>query len=488
MRKNKGITLIALIITIIVLLILSGVSIATLTGDNGIITQAIEAREQTEIAEEREQIELAYISAMGNAKLTKVIPENLQEEIEINGYENKVTSDKDENGKKGLLVNLIKKDRYYFIADDQVRVASKEEFSKEITPFYAILYSDGDLRFNTTGNVDATKTSKGETVVLKSEDISNTRLSYSADNMPWASKKADIKTVTIEEKIVLKYGSAIFDGLTNLEKINGIEKLFTDNVTAMQYMFINCSKLTELDLSGFNTSNVTAFFGMFQNCSSLTELNISSFDVSNAAKMDKMFKDCSSLEKLDLSGFKTSNKLVEISEMFSGCIKIAELDLSGLDTSNVTGMYGTFRYCENLRKLKLSDKFVCTNVTNMEWMFDECESLIELDLSSFKETKASSLTGMFRLMFNLKKLDISNLDAKNVTDMRHTFYRCKSLELLDMRSVTLNNVTTYDNAFNFENLQADREIIVKDDMAKEWVQNKLEGAGKTKVITVSELE
>ena len=40
MTNNKGITLIALVITIIVLLILAGVSIAMLTGQNGILTQA----------------------------------------------------------------------------------------------------------------------------------------------------------------------------------------------------------------------------------------------------------------------------------------------------------------------------------------------------------------------------------------------------------------------------------------------------------------
>ena len=52
MQKNsKGITLIALVITIIVLLILAGVTIATLTGDNGILNQAGKAKEQTEKAE-----------------------------------------------------------------------------------------------------------------------------------------------------------------------------------------------------------------------------------------------------------------------------------------------------------------------------------------------------------------------------------------------------------------------------------------------------
>ena len=61
-QKNHGITLIALIVTIIVLLILAGVTIATLTGENGIITNAIEARERTEIASVKEQAQLDIAS------------------------------------------------------------------------------------------------------------------------------------------------------------------------------------------------------------------------------------------------------------------------------------------------------------------------------------------------------------------------------------------------------------------------------------------
>ncbi len=57
-RENNGITLIALVITVIVLLILAGVSIATLTGENGILTQASDAKEQTEIASVKEQVQL----------------------------------------------------------------------------------------------------------------------------------------------------------------------------------------------------------------------------------------------------------------------------------------------------------------------------------------------------------------------------------------------------------------------------------------------
>ena len=60
-QANKGITLIALVITIIVLLILAGVSIATLTGDNGLITKANDAKTSVEKAEAEDKIKLASI-------------------------------------------------------------------------------------------------------------------------------------------------------------------------------------------------------------------------------------------------------------------------------------------------------------------------------------------------------------------------------------------------------------------------------------------
>ena len=59
LKNTKGITLIALVVTIIILLILAGVSIAMLTGNNGVLTQGKRAKEETEIAEEKEAISLA---------------------------------------------------------------------------------------------------------------------------------------------------------------------------------------------------------------------------------------------------------------------------------------------------------------------------------------------------------------------------------------------------------------------------------------------
>ena len=58
LRRNKGITLIALVVTIIVLLILAGISIAMLTGQNGILNRAAEAKEKTRTAQKDESQKL----------------------------------------------------------------------------------------------------------------------------------------------------------------------------------------------------------------------------------------------------------------------------------------------------------------------------------------------------------------------------------------------------------------------------------------------
>ena len=83
-KQAGGITLIALVITIIVLLILAGVSIAMLTGQNGILTQAQNASKQTDIGEEKEQTALAYNGAKTENDGGVVTYEDLNRHFEFN--------------------------------------------------------------------------------------------------------------------------------------------------------------------------------------------------------------------------------------------------------------------------------------------------------------------------------------------------------------------------------------------------------------------
>ena len=81
--RNKGITLIALVITIIVLLILAAVSIATLTGENGILTRANEAKTETEEAKEDELRRLTALEAATNLEDTTYTDKSTGEEKTI---------------------------------------------------------------------------------------------------------------------------------------------------------------------------------------------------------------------------------------------------------------------------------------------------------------------------------------------------------------------------------------------------------------------
>ena len=85
LKESKGITLIALVITIIVLLILAGVTISTLTGDNGILKQADKAKTETTMGEEKEAIGLAYNGAKTEKLGGEITAEGLNTQFTKNG-------------------------------------------------------------------------------------------------------------------------------------------------------------------------------------------------------------------------------------------------------------------------------------------------------------------------------------------------------------------------------------------------------------------
>ncbi len=83
-NNTKGITLIALVITIIVLLILAGVSIAMLTGQNGILTQAQNAKTTTANKSAEEKVKLAVMAARAQSEDASLDATKLKTEIEDN--------------------------------------------------------------------------------------------------------------------------------------------------------------------------------------------------------------------------------------------------------------------------------------------------------------------------------------------------------------------------------------------------------------------
>lgn len=97
LKTNKGITLVALVITIILLLILAGLTISSIVNNN-MIQKAQEAKEKTEIAGYSERLEMSKSSVAldnrGDVELDKFIEQIYEDKIVPNGNITKIDEEK----------------------------------------------------------------------------------------------------------------------------------------------------------------------------------------------------------------------------------------------------------------------------------------------------------------------------------------------------------------------------------------------------------
>ena len=81
-KKNEnGVTLVTLVITIIVLLILAGVSLNGLFGDSGIIGNALKSKENSEIRQEKELIQVASVHVIAQSKTGEITVDEMQKSM-----------------------------------------------------------------------------------------------------------------------------------------------------------------------------------------------------------------------------------------------------------------------------------------------------------------------------------------------------------------------------------------------------------------------
>ena len=449
LKNKKGITLIALVVTIVVLLILAGVSVSVVADKNGIIQNSQETKEQTRAAmveKERDLWKLEgqiYQSDSEKETLEKVL-ERLEKENTITKEEKQAILETGEVTIAGKTIIFI---------DGTIVACGNEENS-----------ADGSFLGNTSikrGDIEQiniiTALNGHDANDEKTWDISERK---NGRYLAWYEDKDNNNfwevTIAGNGRVKLnKSAKLLFKALgTYAGKIemNGIENLDTSEVTDMSYMFTDGSQYTDLDLSSFDTSNVTTMSGMFYGCSKLTNVNLANFNTKNVVKLSNLFNGCSAIENINLNSF---------------------------ETSNVTNMYGMFGNCENLKKVNLKS-FDTSKVTNMEAMFFNCKSLSKIDLSNFNTSSVERLKRMFVNCGLLTELDLSNFKTENLLNVETMFSGCKLLKKIDMRNATFDKVQNYN--YMLDTLPSDVTIIVKDDTQKEWLSSKFpERANSIKV-------
>lgn len=133
--------------------------------------------------------------------------------------------------------------------------------------------------------------------------------------------------------------SYMFYGLTYLDSIEGLDRLYTGNITDMSHMFANCDSLKSIDLSSFSTSQVTDMSYMFNGVSVVT-LDLTAFSASSLQHADGMFQNCKQLTTIKANADWTGS--FSSSDMFAGCAKLEGGRGTLFDAGHTDGTYARF--------------------------------------------------------------------------------------------------------------------------------------------------
>lgn len=165
-KYSKGITLISLIVTIIVLLILAGVTIATLVGDHGLISRAKKADKETLRGEAKEAIELGLANLKINEKGEKITSEIILNEEKGLTYVQPKASELNGNidEVKGIYTNDNNKRIGFtvYLNDNNKVVIDGEEYTGTIVD----PGSDGDGNGSSSTSPDTSKRDKNESLLM----------------------------------------------------------------------------------------------------------------------------------------------------------------------------------------------------------------------------------------------------------------------------------------------------------------------------------
>ena len=270
-KMSAGITLIALVVTIIVLLILAGISISMLSGNNSILSRAGQARDDAIVARENEQIKLAVNSSRIDELGEKANAKGVRKYFKSQGDKVSVYQNEDE-----IEIEYLDTGHKYIVKVNGEIVKQEGTDTEEKKVYYKI---DGTTLY--LSSVKKDENYKENVDYYMSLNMIN------GWNLPeWAAKididndgnktiqGSEIEKVIIENRIQPNSTAAWFYYCCNLKEIVNLENIDTRFVTDMSYMFYRCENLTELDLSTFITSKVTTMEGMLYRCKELTNINV----------------------------------------------------------------------------------------------------------------------------------------------------------------------------------------------------------------------
>ena len=265
-----------------------------------------------------------------------------------------------------------------------------------------------------------------------------------------------------------------FYEMNHLQSITGMkEYLNTSEVTNMCAMFLNCTHLTNLDVSHFNTANVTKMEGMFLCCAALTSLDLSSFNTANVTDMEQMFYGCENLKTIYVGDEWNTLRVTSSLLMFSECTSLVGGQGTTYAASYVDKAYAhidggasnpgyfttppeayacytssnttlTFYYDTQRSSRTGTTYSLNTDYDDPGWYTDGTKSKVTKVVfkSSFADARPTTTYEWFYEMKNLQSITgMEYLNTSEVTNMAWMFANCTSLTSLDLSYFNTSKVT-----------------------------------------------
>ena len=462
LKQNKAITLIALVVTIVVLLILAGVTLKLVLDNNGIIQKSKEARSETIVADEKSKVEMAYLSAALKKLGDTVTAEELQEELDssVGAGKTVVTSNGD-----GTLNVLFNETGHNYNVDegtvekveiDNTKMAMFDTGENVAKKMYA-LAPDGYMQYAysiSNLSIDGIKKYKGTpdlTIMTEANIVSWTEGYNAYEQNPSAYKSMIPEGTKLcpiymwfeesgEEEIRSVYGNK------NLTEENGDlgRKVKTGTIywwseSSKVYLNPDCSnmfcRLPYLaDISGLRelkTDNVTNMSSMFDNFKnqSLTNVDaLSNWNTSNVTNMSCMFTTCSVLANIDSLANWDTSKVTDMSWMFGnddgGGMEISDLTpIEKWNVGNVIDMNSMFLGCK-IKNINSLSNWNVSKVTKMDKMFLGCKIQNLNAISNWNVSNLASVSQMFQGNPITDASGINNWNITKVTNFDSMFYLC----------------------------------------------------------------
>lgn len=442
LRSSNGITLVALVVTIIVLIILAGVSISTIVGENGIITKAKEVEFKTELTIVAETINITCLRQRLDLKANEGSITYLRNKDIIND-QNIVdvrkllqTTTKYGNGSTTDIF-LIEGDKLIYIDSNGNK---KEEVQlniiEDMTPSFITEWTVAEndiimlpISVGHTGNnqftVDWGDGSKKETI-----DDTETVLTqmpqhqysqagtyqikiqgkcyyWDMENLldvnPEQSAKL-IKLVSWGETQAMFYS---FSYATNLSGSipSPSKNTFKNYKNKFDYLFYGCSSITSIPEDLFkNCTNITSFKGTFCKCTGVTNIPENLFaNCPNVTSFEETFYNCTGITNIPENLFADCPNVTSFKETFSYCTGITNAPENLFAScSNVTSFERTFSYCTGITNIPENLFASCPNVTSFERTFYRCNNIETIHSGIFDNNlKVTNFIGTF---YDLQKI------------------------------------------------------------------------------------